>query len=512
MTQKELSNIYNYEDFISLFGIKTPRFYILSNQNIENNHIEFISEKHIIKHICNRKSSTFFELKLDQSAKYRLVNHEKYIMFDCESDPIIKEIKMVDDIIYKIFDFDFYRIKNDLDNNFGYDSFKNCYFEKMDIKLKTATICKYIVSKHWYFLKYIPSEILTPELLQTTIDNFGCITDLVNIISNNLENPDLCKIILNTKCYKTMNTIHKKYLKDNILIEIISECDPIKDINFLSDLKFIAFIKIPRQLPNIINALKNKGLKFIDNNNFDFDLTEEQKISLFKKKISINNNFKDILPEYRTKEICEYALSIPSFTSLSDIPDGLIDFNEEFLIKFLNNYEGVNHRLEFIPHKYLTEKVCMEAVKISGFELEHVPVNLKSKDVCFTAFYNVNDHSKNYVYRNFPAEIKIMFDHDNFEENPFDVIDYNENSENFIQDNNINEDNQNNLDFDKNEDNQNNLDFDKNEGYQNNLDFDKNEGNQNNLDFDKNEGNQNNLDFDKTEKQKHNIQESCLIA
>lgn len=130
---------------------------------------------------------------------------------------------------------------------------------------------------------------------------------------------------------------------------------------------------------------------------------------LYKLSIADDgNNIQYIPKNKRTKKLCILAIK-NKCSKLEYIPEEFID--ENLIISFVKNQMGESSKLKYVPGAYKTPAVCREAVKRNKWNLEYVPIEMRTKEICQFA---LNDgRYKEYIYEFVPTEIKIQMNHDN---------------------------------------------------------------------------------------------------
>ena len=96
----------------------------------------------------------------------------------------------------------------------------------------------------------------------------------------------------------------------------------------------------------------------------------------FKRFKEYNIDLKRTKDEFKTKELCEYAVSIRG-SALEYVP-------EELKTKELCTIavDKIGRALEFVPEKFKSPELCKIAVEKHGGNLEYVPENLKTFELC----------------------------------------------------------------------------------------------------------------------------------
>ena len=130
----------------------------------------------------------------------------------------------------------------------------------------------------------------------------------------------------------------------------------------------------------------------------------------FKRFKEYNIDLKWTKDEFKTKELCEYAVSIRG-SALEYVP-------EELKTKELCTIavDKIGRALEFVPEKFKSPELCKIAVEKHGGNLEYVPENLKTFELCEIAvdifFDSIDDEwldeeeRYNFIKENVPEEFQ----------------------------------------------------------------------------------------------------------
>lgn len=282
-------------------------------------------------------------------------------------------------------EFDFNKFK-DVKKFFDSQENRAWLLGQIPVEQRTIKVCKYAMSKNASSFKYVPIEIITPNMCFQYIESEH---DL-EYIPAPLLTFEMCLCAINKIKIDCYNDVFSRYHNP---FDTIFKC-------------------IPKSLWNkelCIEVLKCGGYNTFKNIPEQLWTDEICKIAI---KNGVSEGFKRISKKYITKELCIEGISKCPYI-IFDIPqecltedlwliyaksvyvDGTYfkQIPNEFLTPIVLKeliYSNPN-LLRSFPKEVRTSEVCTIAIEKNGTLLRSIPIPLRTEDICLKAVKNCHD-------------------------------------------------------------------------------------------------------------------------
>lgn len=424
----------SYSEFKSLFPDST-KFYCpyLQNSNYKNNEIIFTynKNKYIYDLLIEYPSHQYAYFDLDPEAEYIIYTNKKFGMIfktlptfaiiDIDENTMKEIISIESDKFQEIFkQYDVWDRKLTVDFPNVLNRLDNCYFAQLleDPKIKTFDLCKNVVVSYFFLIKYVPFEYLNDDFFvfcRSKMNNNKYHFMLCLLIKDKKISQPICNaIIYDVISYynfqkNLFELIPKIFLTEDFLLNSIEKAHKIK-----SKEDFDVFISKITDCLTKQKLMTDKIKSHIDYLNPIKQIKEKTKEEWFEEIKKRPNDICYVPKELVSIDMCNYVLSSGEFTDFKKFPNDILELNEDIILSCIKNYKhnDTTSYLEYVPEIFRTEKVCKFAIKYNSLNFEHVPMRLKTKELCDIAYNTKQSWKKEYVYKAFPPDIQIIYDNE----------------------------------------------------------------------------------------------------
>ena len=213
----------------------------------------------------------------------------------------------------------------------------------------------YVNNKNYYIYKLIHIDLLR------RLSNFDKALDLISLLKNDSSFPK--KKLWNLLEYQLL-LIEQKDTDDHEMseIELVKYKNPAvrKAIANINEEKWYDLSKLPDEVK-----------------------TED----FWLEVVSVHGHVFRQVPEKMQNYKMHLAAVKGDYLSIEDIPKKFI--TEEICLAAIKNENG-DRVLQFVPEIFKTPKICLNSVKGDGYNLKYVPDELKTQEMCLVAAENSN--------------------------------------------------------------------------------------------------------------------------